>query len=224
MSLTGNLQVPNLIGVIQLVCLERAVARLSVQAGAREGVIYFASGEAVHAEIEGLEGTAAFERILDIEGGAFELTYGAIPPRHSITQPVEAMLLDAFRRKDEARRALGNGLGTLTRALIAPGLARGLILVEQDGTILTEQKMAEPEGCARLIAEILRETEGIGTALRLGPVGRIWVHAPDGRCLVVIPYGPRWVGIEGERGPAGRRLGAVLDEVLAMAGRGPAEE
>lgn len=224
MSLTGNLRVPNLVGVIQLVCLERAVARLHVRAGAREGHIYFADGQAVHAEFEDLLGDAAFERILSIEGGAFELTYGTVPPRQTITQPVEAMLLDVFRRKDEAKRALSNGLGTLTRALVAPGLARGLILVEHDGTILTEQKMADPEACARLVADIVREVEGIGTSLRLGAVERVWVHAPDGRCLAVIPHGPRWVGIEAERGPAGRRLAAALDEVLAGAGRAPAEE
>lgn len=224
MSLTGNLRVPNLVGVIQLVCMERAAARLRIQAGARAGGIYFANGEAVHAEFEGLEGDPAFERILSMEGGAFELTYGAVPPRQTITQPAEAMLLDLFRRKDEAKRALNNGLGTLTRALVAPGLARGLILVERDGTILTEQQVADPEGCARTITEIVREVEGISTPLRLGPIDRIWVHAPDGRCFVVIPYGPRWVGIEAERGPAGRRLGAALDQVLGAGGREPAEE
>lgn len=224
MSLTGSMRVPNLAGVIQFLCLERAAARLRVKDGARAGAIYFANGEAVHAEFEDLEGDPAFQRILSVEGGAFELEYGAVPPRRTITQPVAALLLCHFHRQDESKRVLNNGLGTLVRALIDPGLARGLILVESDGTILTQQQVSDPGGCARLIAQLVREVEGIGTLLRLGPIRRAWVHTPDGQCTVVTPYGGRWVGIQAERGPAGRRLGAVLDEVLGGRGAKPAEE
>lgn len=225
MSLTGNLHVPDLVGVIQLVCLEGRPAHLRVREGERAGSLYFADGKVVHAEFEGLEGEPAFQRLVGVQGGAFELEYGTPSPRQTITRPVQALLLDACRRRDEGERAQSNGLGTLARAAIEPGLARGLVLVEKDGTIVSQQDLPDPGARARLIARLVREAEGIGGLLRLGTVRRAWVHAPDGRCFVMTPYGARWVGIEAEGGPAGRRLEAALDQVLgAGGGRGPAAE
>ena len=225
MSLTGHLHVPDLVGVIQLVCLERRVAHLRVGEGARAGSLYFADGKVVHAEFEGLEGESAFERLIGVQGGAFELEYGTAPPRHTITRPVQALLLDACRRRDEGERGQNNGLGTLARAAIEPGLARGLVLVEKDGTVVSQQDLPDPEARARLIARLVREAEGIGALLRLGALRRAWVYPSNGPCFIVAPYGPRWVGIEAEGGPAGRRLEAALDQILsASGGRGPAEE
>ncbi len=223
MSLTGHLQVPDLVGVIQLVCLEHRAAHLRVGEGARAGSLYFAGGKVVHAEFEGLEGEPAFHRLAIVQGGAFELTYDVPAPRQTITRTVQALLLDTFHRQDERARAPQNGLGTLASAVLEPGLARGLVLVERDGTILTQEHLADAEARARLIARLVREAEGIGTLLRLGALRRAWVHASDGRCFIMAPYGPRWVGIEAEGGPAGRRLEAALDQVLsAGGGHGPA--
>lgn len=225
MSLTGNLHVPDLVGVIQLVSLEGRTAHLRVREGARAGSLYFADGKVVHAEFEGLEGESAFQRLVWVQGGAFELEYGTAPPRRTITRPVQALLLDACRSRDEGERGQNNGLGTLARGTIEPGLARGLVLVEKDGTILSQQDLADPEARARLIARLVREAEAIGGLLRLGAVRRAWVHAADGRCFVMAPYGPRWVGIDAEGGPAGRRLEAALDQVLGAGGeREPAVE
>ena len=225
MSLTGSLHVPDLVGVVQLVCLEGRAAHLRVREGARAGSLYFADGKVVHAEFEDLEGEPAFQRLIGVQGGAFELEYGTAAPRETITRSVQALLLDACRRRDEGEQGQNNGLGSLARAAIEPGLARGLVLVEKDGTVLSQQDLADPKATARLIALLVREAEGIGELLRLGAIRRAWVHAPDGRCLVVAPHGPRWVGIDAEGGPAGRRLEAALDQVLgAGGGRGPAAE
>jgi hypothetical protein len=214
MSLKGSLAVPNLSGLIQLVSLERLVARLRVQQGARAGCLYFADGAVVHAEFEGLEGEPAFQSILNLEGGAFELEPNVPSPRQTLDRPVEALLLDACRRRDEVDRAHNNGLGTLTKAVIEPGLARGLLLVEPDGCILFQHNLPDAERYAAAIARLDHEGKQIGGLLKLGDLRRGRIQSSDGGSLVLLRYNDRWVGVKAAPGMA-RRLDAALDHIAA---------
>lgn len=225
MALTGNLHVPDLVGVIQLVCLERRTAHLRVLNRARIGSIYFAAGQAVHAQFEELEGEAAFQRILQLEGGVFELEYGTAAPRRTIARSTQALMLEVLRRQDEKGQPAHDVAETLARALVGPGLSTGLVVAEQDGTLVAQHQLADPEGRARLIAHLLREAEGMGGPLRLGAVRRVRLYAPDNRTFVAVPYGPRWLGLEAERGPAERKLEAAVEQVLdGEPGAGSAKE
>ena len=222
MPLKGSLAVPNLAGLIQLVSLERLVARLRVQQGSRSGCLYFADGAVVHAEFEGLEGEPAFQSILNLDGGAFELEPNVRSPRQTLERPVEALLLDACRRKDEVDRAHNNGLGTLTKAVIEPGLARGLLLVEPDGCILFQHNLPDAERYAAAIAHVDKDGESIGALLKLGGLRRGRIHSADGSSLVLLRYNNRWVGVKAAPGMA-RRLDAALDHIAA-GGPEPAPE
>ncbi|HWP35118.1 MAG TPA: DUF4388 domain-containing protein [Thermodesulfobacteriota bacterium] len=224
MALTGNLHVPDLLGVIQLVCLERRTAHLRVRDGTRSASVYFEAGQAVHAQYETLEGEPAFQRILAIEGGVFELEDGVPPPRRTIVRPTQALLLESLHCQDETAQPGPGAVAALARALVEPGLARGFVLADPDGTVGGHYELPDPAAQGRLLAHLVREAQAAGAPLRLGALRRARLYGPGGRLVLAVPYsGTQWLGLEAERGPGERRLEAALDRILSGRAPGAAE-
>ena len=88
--------------VIQINCLSRSTSVLRVKEGDHLGIIYFQEGQVVHAICGDLEGEEAFYRILEFRGGRLDSTAFTDLPTITIDAPVEALLIEAARRMDEA--------------------------------------------------------------------------------------------------------------------------
>ncbi len=91
--------------IIQLNCLSRVTCAMRVRTQTEEGIIYFQDGRIVHAIYEDLEGEEAFYRIAGFRGGKIETLPNETPPAITIDRGHEALLMEAMRRIDEARRA-----------------------------------------------------------------------------------------------------------------------
>jgi CheY-like chemotaxis protein len=94
-----------LVDIIQMACLGRFTMSLTITKGDEEGLIYFQNGEIAHAEIGDMEGKEALYTILDWHEGRFNSQMGIVPPKETITDRWEHLLLDGMRRKDEAAAA-----------------------------------------------------------------------------------------------------------------------
>jgi DNA-binding response OmpR family regulator len=90
--------------VIQLNCLSRATVALRVMAAHQEGMLFFKEGNIVHAVCDTAEGEDAFYEILGFENGTIESIASAESPAVTITQGFESLLMEGFRRVDEAKR------------------------------------------------------------------------------------------------------------------------
>jgi DNA-binding response OmpR family regulator len=87
--------------IIQINCLSRVTAALTITKDGERGVIFLNEGEIVHAECGETKGTDAFYRILSWQEGEFVSNIGIISPVQTIHQSWEHLLVEAMRRSDE---------------------------------------------------------------------------------------------------------------------------
>jgi CheY-like chemotaxis protein len=91
-----------LVDIIQMGCLGRFTMSLSVANGTEEGLIYFKNGEIVHAELGDLEGKEALFTMLGWNEGRFNSQMGISPPKETIEDRWEHLLLEGTKRLDDA--------------------------------------------------------------------------------------------------------------------------
>ena len=87
--------------IIQMNCLSRVTAALTITKDSEKGVIYLNEGEIVHAECGEQKGTDAFYSILGWQEGEFVSNIGIVSPVHTIHQSWEHLLVEGMRRNDE---------------------------------------------------------------------------------------------------------------------------
>ncbi len=97
----GNVSDFQLSDIIQLNCLGGLTSALQVKTENEEGWIYFLEGNVVHAETDVLEGENAFFYIMSWQGGEFNVFRNRKPPRQTISQGWQSLLLESLRRVDE---------------------------------------------------------------------------------------------------------------------------
>lgn len=103
-NVTGTLGLFSLVDLFQLLAASKRTGRLTVQHPVARARIYFDRGQLVHAEFGDLDGPAAVDALFADERGAFAFTAGLPAPRVTVDISTEAIVLDALRRLDEARR------------------------------------------------------------------------------------------------------------------------
>ncbi len=100
----GDISIPMLPDLIQLYALSRSNGALRITRGDETGVLWFQSGEVVHASCGANRGVTAFHALVGWEGGRFRFEVGAEPPERSISEPWQSLLLEGCRILDESRR------------------------------------------------------------------------------------------------------------------------
>jgi DNA-binding NarL/FixJ family response regulator len=114
-SFTASLRHLSALDVVQLKCLSRASVRLDfTRSDGTVGRIHLSSGEIVHAEVippSGAagrkEGTEAFNEALSWRGGTVVEESEAQPPRITIQQNWQNLILDAVQKADETASITG---------------------------------------------------------------------------------------------------------------------
>ncbi|MCK5076638.1 MAG: DUF4388 domain-containing protein [Calditrichia bacterium] len=104
MALIGNLKELKLPNLIQLNCLERNTAKLTVIGNNNKvGVIYFDNGEIVHAELDPFIGEKAIYTLLELKEGKFKVENDIAAPGKTITNSWSNILLEGLRISDEKK-------------------------------------------------------------------------------------------------------------------------
>lgn len=98
----GMLRRVNLQDVIQMECLGRNSSLLEINDRKVNGRIYIEDGRIIHAMTGGLTGEAAFQKLLSLAAGAFQLQPFVPPPEHTIEGQWEFLLMEAARVRDES--------------------------------------------------------------------------------------------------------------------------
>lgn len=112
----GVLRRVGLTDVIQMECLARSSSVLEVSAARMTGQLFIETGQIVHAQCGELTGEAAFNRLLAMSGGQFNLKPFTEPPMRSLSGQWEFLVMEAARKNDEDKEA-----GAAATAAATPG-------------------------------------------------------------------------------------------------------
>jgi len=98
---TGALRQVGLPEVIQMECNSRHSLILEILNPEVHGQIYIEAGAITHAAAGDFSGEPAFNRLLSLRGGGFEMKPFQAPPQRTINRPWEQLLMEAARSVDE---------------------------------------------------------------------------------------------------------------------------
>jgi CheY-like chemotaxis protein len=105
----GVLRRVGLTDIIQMECLSRHSVVLYVSTQAGHGEIFIKDGSIIHAQAGELTGEPAFNHVLGLKGGEFDLRPYTEPPAQTIEGQWEFLLMEAARQVDEqAEESAGN--------------------------------------------------------------------------------------------------------------------
>lgn len=97
----GILRRVGLQDVLQMECLARNSSLLKISAGSVQGLVYVKDGQIIHAQCGNQTGEEAFNYLLGLSGGEFDVKPFTPPPTQSITGSWEFLLMEAARKRDE---------------------------------------------------------------------------------------------------------------------------
>jgi hypothetical protein len=105
-QLKGGLADFHLPELVQFLHMNRKTGELSLYDDdhAYAGSIFLVQGELVHANLNEISGTAAFDRIMMLDHGYFVFFTDRISPNLTIERPVQVLLMEAHVRQDELIR------------------------------------------------------------------------------------------------------------------------
>ena len=101
----GVLRRVGLQDVLQMECLSRNSSVLEVKTRHVQGNIFIEAGQIVHAEAGDRNGEDAFNYLMALSGGEFNLRAFTQPPRRTIAVQWEFLLMEAARKRDEEAMA-----------------------------------------------------------------------------------------------------------------------
>jgi predicted regulator of Ras-like GTPase activity (Roadblock/LC7/MglB family) len=145
MALVGNLRDLKLANLIQLNCMEKNTAKLTIEHAGKYGTIYFQSGQIVHAEYDPEMGDKAIYRLLALNDGKFKVESGVRPPAITIVSSWSNLLLEGLHQIDNRLSAVdGRNREILEMLLNVKGVQRAAIL-SAEGEVLTGEFKEEDE-------------------------------------------------------------------------------
>jgi len=98
---SGALRQVGLQELIQMECIARHSSILEIRNAKMRGQIFIEAGAIIHARAENLTDEKAFNRLLSLTGGEFQLKSFQAPPQRTIHGQWETVLMEAARSFDE---------------------------------------------------------------------------------------------------------------------------
>lgn len=112
-ALEGNLSHVDLPGIVQMLEQSRQTGALHINARSLDALMFFDSGEVVHAESGDLVGDDAVVYIIKscsgVEEGVYKFVPGATAPTRTVLRSVTELMLEALRAFDEGRAVIEGG-------------------------------------------------------------------------------------------------------------------
>jgi len=137
MALVGNLKDLKLPSLIQLNCMERNTAKLTIEAEGKFGFVYFDKGQVVHAEYDPDIGEKAVFELLSLYSGAFKVESGIRAPAKSIHTSWNNLLLDGLNQLDIEEDNPERKFTNLFERLFTVKGIKSALLISADGNIIS---------------------------------------------------------------------------------------
>jgi CheY-like chemotaxis protein len=205
----GVLRRVGLQDVIQMECLARSSSVLEVANRTVSGRIYIETGQMVHAQVGELTGDAAFNQLMALSGGQFNLKPFSEPPARTISGQWEFLLMEAARKTDEAREQSAGATPAADDAALRAEIERAITTVPEPLAALVAGAASRPRVDEMLICtghgEVLyqwqcrnadvwvnffefvsQRGQRLAQTLPLGEFDRLEVQSDGARAVVII--------------------------------------
>lgn len=195
----GSISNLSLSDVIQLQGQNRFSGSIAISYLDQEGHLFFQDGEIVHAESGSRRGEEAIRQIVAWPGGSFTIQPNVRSLGRTIHKRLDHLLLDAHQWLDESRRAsnaeglqldvsipAAKEVGRMTiaqKVRAIPGVSDAL-LMDQDGTVFTEDGRSSDALAAKSIYLASMITKPLGEAFNLGDLQVASVYSSRDQLLI----------------------------------------
>jgi hypothetical protein len=118
MALVGNLKDLKLPNLIQINCMEKNIAKLTLEHSGQYGFLYFQGGQIVHAEFDPDTGEKALFRMLTFHEGKFKVEADIRPPIVTIKAHWNNLLLEGLHQLDDLQAKEDGGFKHLVEMIM----------------------------------------------------------------------------------------------------------
>lgn len=189
MALVGDLKDLALVDIIQINCVGRNTARLTVNYPTGEGVFFFQDGEVVDARLGNLVGIDAVYKALGMEEGSFRIDAGVTSPTRTIFEQWASILMEGMRLIDEARHT-GSAVSqtqyqALVNDLVKVRGIEGALVATSDGALQASVNIKAPDRMAALSSFLVANGTVAGTPTNSGRLQRVALFNGDRKTVVI---------------------------------------
>ena len=189
MALVGDLKDLALVDIIQINCVGRNTARLTVNYPTGEGVFFFQDGEVVDARLGNLVGIDAVHRALGMEEGSFRIDAGVTSPTRTIFEPWASILMEGMRLIDEALHT-GSAVSqtqyqALVNDLVKVRGIEGALVATSDGALQASVNIKAPDRMSALASFLIANGIIAGTPANAGRLQRVALFNGDRKTVVI---------------------------------------
>jgi CheY-like chemotaxis protein len=183
----GVLRSVGLPDLVQMECLGRNSSILELFHEQPLGRIYVEDGQIIHAVCGEIAGERAFQKLLTLNGGTFELREFELPPERTINRTWEFLLAEALRQREPlGSRAKSNEMFSTDAKTVSSepaGQALEMLICSADGKVLYNW---ECPAAARvtLMQNVAQRAGQIIPELQLGKLDRFEIQSPAGRVIL----------------------------------------
>lgn len=189
MALVGDLKDLALVDIIQINCVGRNTARLTVNYPTGEGVYYFQDGEVVDARLGNLVGIDAVYKALSMEEGSFRIDAGVTSPTRTIFEQWASILMEGMRLLDEARHS-GSAVSQSQYQALVNDLVKvrgidGALVATTDGALQASVNIKSPDRFGALVAFLVANGSLVGGPAGAGQLQRLSILNGDRKTVVI---------------------------------------
>jgi CheY-like chemotaxis protein len=208
----GVLRRVGLQDVIQMECLARNSSVVEISDGRQPGEIWIEEGRIVHAQLGPISGEEAFNHLLLLRGGHFNLKPYTAPPAHTIEGQWEFLLMEAAQKRDELQAAeAGPPVATTVpehpaeraevrvETLPGPTEARPqapaapprptiseVLVCSAQGEVLYEWTVKSRAAWVGFFEFLSQRSQRLAQSLNLGEFDRLEIYTPEARTVILI--------------------------------------
>lgn len=181
---SGGVSLPDL---VQMECLGRNSSILELFHEYPIGRIYIDQGQIVHAVCGEIIGERAFQKLLAVTDGTFELLEFEVPPERTINRIWELLLGEALRQRVQlvGRAQSGKKLSAAASdGASSAGQAVELLVCSGAGEIFYSWQCSAAADRLVLLQKIARCAEKLVPELQLGRLDRVEIQTAAGRTVL----------------------------------------
>lgn len=169
MALVGNLKDLKLPNLIQLNCMEKNIARLTIESRGFVGSVYFYEGQVVHATYGKKVGESAVHDMLTLKEGLFRIENDIVTQERSVKTSWSNLLLEGLRVIDEGKDTKEGKIEDLLQSVLAvKGVIEAEILDKDGNLVASSVDETTREGYSFLAYFSFNEGQMFEEKLRMG--------------------------------------------------------